>query len=755
MYLARFDLRAARQQAPPLATYGGKLVLSGGKLGTVSSGGASNPDNAVVITEASSTTQTAPITFLGQFAQGEIANYVQVLVEGSPAGQAYVTARYGDGSVQHAAVAVPLALTSGQSKTITFQNTGSAPSTTPETKANMLANYDFDSVISLTQGGTTYTASARDMLTADDYEVVLSGPDYTAIYLHDHTGASYDIGWSGRHPHRPCFYAEFWPALAKCRVRAIIETAKTTEVEDSASVDVLITAGYASPTTVLSETGLTLKFGERPSRVAWTGGAAPGHVNIDIGLAYRASIGALPNYDTTLGAIDESVISTYYTAYSGWLKDLFRKSSSNENQGWHQPMEDQGGNSNLGPYPTWHSTLLFSGDWRMLEICQYLDTNLSSICAFHYRESASKTFHGSTSGLGKPISIVGRPTIGLRYGNNMSAAQTAVGDRLTYYGGYATNGAEMNGHATYEAEHIPNNWPITYTYTADPFLLEEMMFAGTYDIAFDGSGYRYTGPYGGFTWGDPRRWATLGMQRLNAAYFAKSGTIEKTYLEEKLNEMIAVVDGMLGFTTESPHNGETMHGWGVYLQTNVVGGGYIYGLTYGGEAAAPYRSPIGYLYRFWNAMGWIDYAKAKGSEAPWMSCKIAFMAQRCTELGYDWSTLTKHIAKMAQGVVTDYPEPTHCRFVEMPTTDTSNYFLTTWAAVWDAMLEHDPFTGEDLDDRINFQHGYMLHMMMAAMFDPTGANYAAAKTWYDANVRAYAVAAGWKNNPKWAILPRV
>src|ERR1035437_3328497 len=114
-----------------------------------------------------------PVQFGRIFLKGEIANYPQVLVNGSAVTtQANVESRWTDGTVKHAIVSFLLSSLAGSgTATFTFQNQTSCNcgSGSRLSKSDMLAGgYDFDAQVVV---GST-TISARTILNTDRKSVV-------------------------------------------------------------------------------------------------------------------------------------------------------------------------------------------------------------------------------------------------------------------------------------------------------------------------------------------------------------------------------------------------------------------------------------------------------------------------------------------------------------------------------------------------------------------------------------------------------
>ena len=92
-----------------------------------------------------------PLQFGRPFVAGEIANYPQVLMNGTPAAtQADVKNRHTDGSCKYAVISVIVpSLPTGTPVTLTFQNQASGNNTPLSTAQMLAAGYNFDCQLAL------------------------------------------------------------------------------------------------------------------------------------------------------------------------------------------------------------------------------------------------------------------------------------------------------------------------------------------------------------------------------------------------------------------------------------------------------------------------------------------------------------------------------------------------------------------------------------------------------------------------------
>ena len=555
--------------------------------------------NSITIRNASGAIRkNYPYQFGRPFVDGAIANQPQVLVNGQPvATQADVKNRYPDGSVEFAVIAVVIpALPASGSLTLTFQNQ-SAGSNTPLTQAQMLASsYNFDASMALTPvSGTAQAASARTMLQNGDYKLWTSGPVAQTIMLGDDTAArKYDIGFGdGYHPFRPRFYATFWPATHQVFIRAVGENGLTTEVEDLAYKLAITSNGAAVYSADLSGTQTThpkLHWAlSRWTREFWIGGTPSAQIDIDNNLAYLESTRFLPNFDTSI-AIPQTSIANEYANYNGKTNGPLDGIWNGGSCCWVQAMGQAGDNPHIGPYPRWVTMWLFTGDWRMRQMALGL-ADLAASYPMGLRESdPTRRFSradavGSGTGLGRNLSIAGRPNTQFNSPNNMINYNKALGDNPIRVGPMAS--IPVGGDPwTWDDGHQPSAWFPQYILTGDPWYLDMMYaWAGitaaitTGDPGGNAAYFRGpTGAYGGIA-SETRAAAWTIRGRAETAFAAPDGSPEKAYFTYLTNDALARWEGGLG-VTGTPFDGSAVKVWGAN-----------YGNSYSTNAGQP-ASPV-------------------------------------------------------------------------------------------------------------------------------------------------------------------
>lgn len=722
-----------------LMQIGGRLADIGGGLASYDTVTAPpSADNTMALTNVSGSTVTnQPFAFARVFMEGEIADSPAVLIDGTPVTTgADVKTRWGDGSVKHAAIAVVASsLTNSVAKELTFQNDAS-PNNTAITKASMLADYDFDAVISMTVGGVTHTASARTMLTNDDYTVWRSNPVATEIILCDHSaGAAYDLVWSGAIPMRPIFHATFWSATNQVRVRYIGEISNSEALGDISVGTLTLTIGSASPSTVYTKSSWTMYLGKRWTKEYWIGGTPATAVNLNHNLTYLKETGAFPNFDTTI-VPGETEIDYWDTNWQAKSKDI------GDAGWWTIAMGQAGGRPEIGPIPTWYVMWLYTGDHRMRDM-SLKQADLALNWPAHFREADTgkrllRTDAPGNSGFGLPISITDRKTtnlvVGYSYGN--------AGDKLNVTG---TNGSSG---WFFEVHHVPDAFTTPYALTGDYLYIEQaQMWACTavHCTSGDGTTVHYgrgpTGAEGGLNFGEPRGAAWMLRGRATAAFWTPDAEPMKEYLTTLTEDGIAHWEGRFN-VTGSIYEGNTMWNWAESFDF-------------------PYR-PNALHFIEKNAGIHLENTATGGAQCPWMVHYGTITLGWMKDMGFETDTLLAWMGVYTIGMFTDpdfnpymasdYEQPTG----QLPRDPLDTTFYQTWQDVYDdsVSINQSKTTLVSFDEDIEIDHdyGFIATCATAYLTNLTGGATARAFT----ETHAYDIVgdSAKKLSPKWCILPR-
>jgi hypothetical protein len=757
-----------------------------------------NVVNAITVTNKSGVAiSNYPFQFGRPFLDGAIPRAPRVLIGGTPAAsQADVKNRYPDRSVEFAvmAVVIPSIPPNGR-VTLTFQDT-TASSNTALTSAQMLdPSYNFDAALTLTPNSGAAgsfsgdATNARTMLQNGNYKLWTSGPVAQTIILADDTAArKYDIGFGdGFHPLRPRYYATFWPATNQVSIRAVVESANPQEVEDT-DYKVTITAGQTSPATVytadLSGDGTT-----RPPKIHWAqtswtqrfwlGGTPNPEINIDNNLAYLESTRFVPNYDAAVTIDPVKGTAAEYALWTGRLHGIY--DGTWDGGLWQTGMGSPGARPDIGPAPTWTAMWLHNGDWRLRTMALGM-ADLAAAWPQHLRESdptrrlLRTDAVGSGTGLGLPVSIVGRPTL-----DTWATQDSTPADAIKIVGPHNISSANGNPWG-YESSHEPAPFYPQYVLTGDPWYLGEAEMWASNDAARYPSGTctycrGLDGTYGGIT-DELRGGGWVIRSRAEAAFAVPDGDPEKTYLGTLVNDALARWEGGFGITG-TVYTGSAMQVWGASV-------GNYYSLNSGpvstkapplhnwASAGNPTAGNIDPTILAAAAHGLL-VANAVGSFTdPWMEWYVGYALGRATELGFAAGPLTRVHGQFELSLINNSGVPTGIAIYEMPIERYGGGFFPTWASLFASMepafLTGNGWTGNArgiMDLPVYFaskltSQGYDAYAMaaLAALVNQKEAGAAPAWQWMNTNVNQAIAGANpgygynWSEDPCWDIVPR-
>ena len=700
-----------------------------------SGGGAPNAANTATLKNVSGSTVTDyPLRFARVFAQGEIANAPQVLIDGvSQTTGSDVKSRWGDGSVKHAILSTVVgSMTNNVAKALTFQN--QAESNTALTKSEMLA-FDFDAVISMTVGGVTHTASARTMLTADKYTVWCANQIATTVIIADHSSShAYDMTWSSV-PARPIFVATFWKDLNKVEVSAICEQSNAEALGDLSVTTLTITKGSASPTTAYTKSSFVMYLGTRWIKRFWIGTAPATQVNFNHNLSYLKDANAFANFDTDL-VPDEGTLSDRYTEWTAAPKDIYDEGL------WLPFMANTGGRLDIGPMPTQTALWLYTGDYRMRELALG-QADLAGSWMLHFRESIttkrllrSDTVNSGT-GFGLPISATDRKTTVI-VANTLDAGVT--GDALKVIGSQAAHGDWEPDNA-----HTPDAFSTQYVLTGDPFYLEQMQMWAAALVHFSNGGptdaFYGRGPTGaeGGIMSQVRSWAWQLRNRCLVAFWSPDTDPMKPYFEQMIDDLLATLEGRFGITTGTFH-ANTQWTW-------------QHDLT-----PFPDTNPL-HMVEKNSDMRPVVNASVGGGQSPWMVNFNIYAAGRAKEMGYASDAWLNWLCDWMTGMVTDAGfnpyQISDYRQATGPSPLDSGAFFSAWSSVktWALSTDQSKTATDWLGyDASNIDNAYLYIATCAASFI---AQYTGGDTAWDwVKTNGYDVIGDKETCPKWAVLPR-
>ncbi|GAA4404824.1 hypothetical protein [Quisquiliibacterium transsilvanicum] len=678
-----------------------------------------------------------PLQFGRPFVQGEIPQCPRVLINGvlAEASQVDVKSRHGDGSVRFAVVSAVLPAVSPSGDLSVSFTDGPCAAPAGLSPSEMLApGFDFDARMTL-NGGDAGKASARDILSRGHYTLWTQGPVVTTAIIADHAGKSSDMGSDAYKSLRPVFEVQFWPSIAKTRVRVILEATDTEKVQNQ-TYDLSVQTGASSPVTVMTASGVNHNFMSRWSRVFWTGGA-PAGVDIDYGLAYLARTQALPNYDASIRLTDSTKQSTL-DAWAAAPKGLFEKGL------WQKDMTVAGGRPDLGPYPKWMVSWLYDGSAALKDVALG-QADLAASWPMHLREGNAAKFadRGRTlSALGRPLSGYARPTLAY---TSLGYNYTRAADRVNVVGERSGNGWVP------DIAHQPQPFFIPYLLTGEHFYYEQLQFwAGFSLLDTSGNGYgeycysrnvspeylAVNGQLRGIAW---------GFRMLSEAAWAAADADKAahTWLRDAVEDTITRFEGARGVVrgenTSRPD-------WQWANSKGDCTAGRLSG-----------ENPLRYWERGNTAYGSTN--SVARYEATWQYSFMMYSLNRAYELGFPAHALREWFAPFFvnaanYGGLIGY----HLADYKIPVLDAQT---GTFYSSWDAL--HAEYAGYDLNTRWapsskpnsnssnNLDQGYATAALtaLAGTAGLPGSDAA-----WESFASSHYAGWGWATNPKWAILPR-
>lgn len=370
-------------------------------------------------------------------------------------------ATHKDGSLRHVVLTAKIASLPAN-ETITLELFADTPEeATPPVAAGDVLATSFDTTISLDVGGTIYTASARDLLTANASQTWIAGPMATEWIL----SAPFKDGSDQPHPHLTArFNVRAYQDADTIQVDTIVENNWAYEPDpQNFTYDATVTVDGQG--TVLNLNDLTHYRQARWHKTFWWGTAPEVHIIHDT--AYLMKSGAVPNYESGL-IIPEADLAAMAAEWSGEKTELM-------NVGLPVPdMPRTGGRRDIGPLPRWTARYLLSMDPRA-KTSTLGTAELAGSWSIHYRDKDTDL----------PVTLIDYPymTILGRDGDTYNPG-TGQQEKFPDCGGDCTT---PNDHDT---AHQPSLAYVPYLVTGSHYFLEELQFWANYNMFESNPHYR-------------------------------------------------------------------------------------------------------------------------------------------------------------------------------------------------------------------------------------------------------------------------
>lgn len=541
----------------------------------------------------------------------------------------------------------------------------------------------------------------------------------------------------------PIFVATFAPGWPGVKIESIVENVWIDKMQDQ-YYRLAIRTGADLQTTRF-EQHLHHRALTRWRKVFWDG-SEPTLFNQDFNLDYLIESQVLPNFDRKYKVPPAIIQADYNRAKAGGMGDI------NATGIVYPAMPAAGGRADLGLFTAWDVRYLYTFDPRLLEVV--LDAgHVSGYAPIHFRENSAERFfdsEGTTSAFGRPISADARRRFVTHWLDFGPDAVVPIGIMSNFPG----RGMSRRIDNWYiDIAHQPELAYIPYLISGDWYFLEELQFwasrnllEGTYtdcnycrhdDWAFINESNAETR---GLAWG----LRSLG----HAAFFSPDETPEKAYFTQKLENNIAIREGVLNIRNGSFYDDSkgSMWDWG----RNVVAGGIPNPLRF------PHRT-LGTTPRDSGGMSCI-------AEAVWMVNLNHVVWGHLEELGFQSiRPLRTEAAKnwLQQILDPNYPKNLLAA-AYIPTRGLSEGCqnpppFSSWTEVANAVPEAEKAASELRwkQGAADPEFGYPAIGLAAASFLPGIVDEAGdgqdAWAWFKDNLTNQNYL---NNNPKWALLPR-
>lgn len=403
------------------------------------------------------------VTFGQPFAPGDVPPGATVAARAGGVDvplQVDAKATHADGSLRHAVLTARIpTLPGGGSVPLELYATKAGLSGDAVAATDLLAA-GFDTKVTVTLGGETYEASARDLLQKGNAKTWLSGPlvaewavaaplTSTNAGPHSHLTARFDVrALAGAH---------------SARVSVTVENDWTYEPNpQSFTYDATIAT---DKDTVYTQTGLVHYRQARWRQVFWWGDDPKVDVQHDV--QYLLSSGSVPHFDPALVPPEKALadLDTTYTAKA------------------YQPMgiglamaymPTTGGRPDIGPLPKWGALYLLSQDARAKRATLGTADGGGS-WSMHYRDKTTDL----------PVSLIDHPYMTL-----VGTPGDAINPMTKKSDAFPPCGGDCKTPYTNDSAHQPSLAYLPYLLTGDRFYLEELQFWANYNMLLSNPYYR-------------------------------------------------------------------------------------------------------------------------------------------------------------------------------------------------------------------------------------------------------------------------
>lgn len=400
-------------------------------------------------------------------------------------------ATHADGSLRHAVLTAKLSnIPNGATLPITLYQKNNPLGGATISISQLLAT-SFDATVNLTIGGTTYSASARDLLQNSSSTNWLSGSLASEWLVNGPVRTS----GGAAHPHLTARFAiRAFDDMNRARVSVTVENTNVL-VAGAQAYTYDASVSVQGKGTVLSQSNVSHYRQGRWHRVFWWGNDPQVHITHEKN--YFESTRAIPAYDPNV-TVPEFRLTEWTSTYN--------QNSDLMEFGLIDPYMPGPGNrthGDIAPVPGWTATWIISQDPRAKTYMLGTDAQAGTFNV-HFRDENT----------GYPIRATDH--------SNWSAYVSD--DSGNYYPPGLSNG--FPSYAKPEPSHQPDIGYVPYLITGDYFYLEEMQFWAAWNIMYGG---QHDGANGYVVWDQVRGQAWSLRSIAHAAYATPDSHPLKTY----------------------------------------------------------------------------------------------------------------------------------------------------------------------------------------------------------------------------------
>src|SRR3990167_5428984 len=460
---------------------------------------------SVDVTNTSGTTLTnIPVTFAQPFKVGDVPVSATLYARTSSGValnlQVDKKASNADGSLRHAifTTRLPSLAPNGSEKIILSASTGGI-SNAPVSSTDVL-NTSYDATVTLTLGGTVYTASARTLLQANPTKKWIEGYEATEWILSSPLKTASGVA----HPHLTArFNVRAYKGMDAIQTDVVIENDWAYEPgPQNFTYDVSV--NIPGKGIVYSKSALTHYHHARWHKTFWWGTEPT--IRIAHDSAYLIATGAVPNYDQSVKVPSVALSNTA----SQWTGAITQPMGSGFLE---QYMGTPGSRWEIGPLPQWTAQYILSMD-PGVKTATLGNGDVAGSWPVHYRDKVTDL----------PVSLIDHP--------NMTIL--ADGHGFDDFPACSNCGTPT----TPDSAHQPSLAYVPYLVTGDYYYLEELQFWADWNIFRSNPDYR-GGNQGLVNWEEVRGQSWSLRTLAQTAYITPDSSAMKKYFVDRTNYNIS------------------------------------------------------------------------------------------------------------------------------------------------------------------------------------------------------------------------